>query len=68
MKKKLYTLLVLIPVFAACREDKLQDFEDPIGTVYFYIDEKKEVAAILYSIFYSIEDKVVVKVRTSFSG
>ena len=28
MKKKLYTLLVLIPVFAACREDKLQDFED----------------------------------------
>ena len=41
MKKKLYTLLVLIPVFAACREDKLQDFEDPIGSVYFYIDEKK---------------------------
>ena len=35
MKKKLYTLLVLIPVFAACREDKLQDFEDPIGSVYF---------------------------------
>ena len=38
MKKKLYTLLVLIPVFAACREDKLQDFEDPIGSVYFYIE------------------------------
>ena len=48
MKKKLYTLLVLIPVFAACREDKLQDFEDPIGSVYFYIDEKKEVVYIIF--------------------
>ena len=54
MKKKLYTLLVLIPVFAACREDKLQDFEDPIGSVYFYIDEKKEVDEILYSFIYSL--------------
>ncbi len=68
MKKRLYILMVLMPLFSACQEDKLQKFEDPIASVYFYIDEKKEVEEMLYSFIYTFENEVVLNVPVRCSG
>lgn len=68
MRKSIYFLSVLIPLFASCREEGLRGFEDNEASVYFYLDEKTEVSSMVYSFVYTYEDKAVVQVPVKCSG
>ena len=68
MRKSIYFLFVLLPMLTSCREEGLKGFEDSEASVYFYLDEKKEVSGMVYSFVYTYDEKTVIKIPVKCSG